>query len=164
MNINFNNKQNQMNINNNFNNMFNQLNLNGSNNQMGMNNPMIMNNQMNINNFNNQMNGMNMNTKMVLNCIIQNNINKKNNFPVQQNEEEDTIFVTFTFDFNKKQIYLDVNENWTFENALFLLHDKYNWLETMKNKKYFFQNKEITNYKMTLKDLGITESSDVIIK
>ena len=34
----------------------------------------------------------------------------------------------------------------------------------MKNKKYFFQNKEITNYKMTLKDLGITESSDVIIK
>ena len=164
MNINFNNKQNQMNINNNFNNMFNQLNLNGSNNQMGMNNPMIMNNQMNINNFNNQMNGMNINTKMVLNSIIQNNINKNNNFPVQQNEEEDTIFVTFTFDFNKKQIYLDVNENKTFENALFLLHDKYNWLEPMKNKKYFFQNKEITNYKMTLKDLGITESSDVIIK
>ena len=34
---------------------------------------------------------------------------------------------------------------------------------------YFFYminiiNKEITNYKMTLKDLGITESSDVIIK
>ena len=158
ININNNNIQNQMNMfnnNNNFNNMFNQLNLNDFNNQKGMSN------QMNINNFNNQMDEMNIKTKMVLNSLNKNNNVNNNN---QENEEEDTIFVTFTFGFNKKQIYLDVNENKTFEKVKSLLHDKYNWLETIKNKRYFFQNTEITNSRKTLKELGITESSDVIIK
>ena len=104
---------------------------------------------------------MNIKTKMVLISLNKNNNVNNNN---QENEEEDTIFVTFTFGFNKKQIYLDVNENKTFEKVKSLLHDKYNWLETIKNKRYFFHNTEITNSKKTLKELGITESSDVIIK
>ena len=173
MNMNMNNMQNQMNMannNNNFNmmnmnnmnNMFNQININGINNQMGMNYPMNMNNQMNnqmnMNKFNTPINNMKVNTNMVLNNINKNN---NNNF---QDEDENTIFVTFTFDINKKQIYLDVNENRTFENVISLLQDKYNWFGMIKNKKYFFNNQEITNYKLSLKNLGIKESSDIIIK
>ena len=74
------------------------------------------------------------------------------------------LFNNPTFIKNRKQIYIDVNENETFENAIKLLDKKYTWFPLTENKIYFFKDKEITNYKLTLKNLGIEDSSDVTIK
>ena len=171
MNINNMNFQNNMGNNNinfnmmNSNNMLNQNNFNNINNQMNMNNQKNnqINNQMNMNNFNN--NNMNVKTDMVLQCLK--NYNPNNNNTIFGNpfkEEGNTIFITFTFEKNGKQIYLDANENNSFENTLQVLLFKYNWLQTLNNKRYFFENKEITNSKLSLKNLGIIDSSDIIIK
>ena len=177
--INFNNMNN---INNqmNFNNMNNQFIFNNINNQMGFN----MNNQMNFNNMNNKINfnnsnnfnnqigfninnlqnniALNNNNINTNNTTNNNNINNKNQN--QQILEGNIIFVSFTFIKNRKQIYIDVNENETFENAIKLLDKKYTWFPLTENKIYFFKDKQITNYKMTLKNLGIEDSSDVTIK
>ena len=171
MNINNMNFQNNMGNNNinfnmmNSNNMLNQNNFNNINNQMNMNNQKNnqINNQMNMNNSNN--NNMNVKTDMVLQCLK--NYNPNNNNTIFGNpfkEEGNTIFITFTFEKNGKQIYLDANENNSFENTLQVLLFKYNWLQTLNNKRYFFENKEITNSKLSLKNLGIIDSSDIIIK
>ena len=177
--INFNNMNN---INNqmNFNNMNNQFIFNNINNQMGFN----MNNQMNFNNMNNKINfnnsnnfnnqigfninnlqnniALNNNNININNTMNNNNINNKNQN--QQILEGNIIFVSFTFIKNRKQIYIDVNENETFENAIKLLDKKYTWFPLTENKIYFLKDKQITNYKMTLKNLGIEDSSDVTIK
>jgi len=142
--------------NNNFNN---QVNMNNFNNNSFNNN----NNQMNMNNTNNQ-NNMNINTNSVFNSNFQNNFNNNTINQTQQDSKGKMIFVTFTFLKNKKQIYIDVNENDSFENCLLILEDKYEWLKTIENKSYFIKDKKIENYKLSLKQLGIEESSDIIIK
>ena len=133
-------------------------------NQMNTNFPMNMNNvnfPMKNNQFNN--NNINVNTSIVLNNINNNRSNNNLNNPNQQIQQENLIFVTFTFKKNKKQIYLDLNENDTFENVLSQLVDKYNWLAMFKNKSFYFNNKKITDYKVSIKKLGIIENSDIII-
>ena len=176
--VNFNNMNNQMSFNNqnnqmNFNNMNNQMNFNNQNNQMNFNN---MNNQMGFNNINNQMifnnqnnlnnqinfNNNNFQNNMQINNTMNNIIN--NNNQNQQVPEGNIIFVTFTFIRNKKQIFIDVNENETFGNAIKLLAEKYTWFNTNENNIYFFGDKQITNPKMTLKSLGIEDSSDITIQ
>ena len=53
----------------------------------------------------------------------------------------------------------------TFSGALKILKDKYDWLNTIPNQKYFFNNKIIpmSDYNKTVKALGIDESSDIFI-
>ena len=164
------NMPNQMNINNmNMNNQINNMrinSMNNMNNQMNfgnMNNKMPMNNQMNFNNMNNNMNNMSKNNSMNIKTdMVLNNINKNNqNHQVPQGN---VIFVTFTFMKNKKQIYIDINENETFENTIKQLEEKYNWLRMTKNPTYFLNGNKIDNQKLSLKNLGISENSDIMIK
>ena len=131
-------------------------------NNWNMNNNIILNNKNNNyniginNNLNNNMfNSMN-------NLSSMNNFN--NNVQSPQNYNYDnTIFVTFTFKKNKKQIYVDVNENETFANALKELEDKYNWMKSISNKTFVFNNKKITDCNKTLKQLRIGDNSDILI-
>ena len=77
-------------------------------------------------------------------------------------DDKDIIFITFTFK-KGKQIFLDINKNQTFQNAITQLEDKYEWLKNIKNRKYTFNNKIIENYNQTLTQLKIEESSNIII-
>jgi len=159
-NKNINNNQFNININNNINN--NQFNRNSQNNVNNMNwNMNIMNN----NNFNNnllinQNNNNNFNNNNLL--MNQNN----NNFRNQEKPKPKgtIIFITFTFEKNKEQIYLDADDGESFENILLQLEDKYNWLRKIINRTYFLESKPIVNHKLTLKQLGIVENSDISIR
>ncbi len=159
-----NNQQNDMrNINNiNINNQFNQFNQVNMNNNNMFNNPNNFNNQqinnpnINFNNINFMMNNLNMNNNMNFN--INNNLNNNQ----EQEDDKDIIFITFTFK-KGKQIFLDINKNQTFQNAIIQLEDKYEWLKNIKNRKYFFNDEIIENYNQTLIQLKIEESSNIII-
>ncbi len=127
-------------------------------------------NNMNMNNMNNMnmnnMNNMNMNN---MNMNINNNVNKLNNLANNNNNlnnkgNEKIIFVTFTFEKYNKQIFIDVCENERFENVKKELEEKYNWLKSLQNKKFFFENKEINNPSATLKELKIDNNCDIKIR
>ena len=183
-NNNINNNQNNQNIENNFkqninmnmpnniiqnnntiqNDMNNMNNINISNQINQINNPNINMQQFNQN-LNNNFNNMNfmMNNLNMNNMNLDNNININNNFNNQEQEDDkDIIFITFTFK-KGKQIFLDINKNQTFQNAITQLEDKYEWLKNIKNRKYTFNNKIIENYNQTLTQLKIEESSNIII-
>ena len=120
-------------------------------------------NNMNMNNMNNMnMNNINMNNINMNNMNVTNNQNQLNKIP---EESEDTIFITFTFLKNKRQIYLDVDRKIKFSDAVNMLMNKYEWLKTMKNLRYSFNNKNIdkTKFNQTLLEIGIDESSDIHI-
>ena len=158
---------------NNMNNM-NMMNMNNMNN-MNMNNMNMMNsmNNMNMNNMNmmNNMNNMNMNNmNMMNNMNNMNMVNKMNNQNLNQldevpEESGDTIFITFTFIKNKRQIYLDVARSIKFREVINMLTNKYEWLKKIPNIRYSFNNSVIDKNKLdkTLFDLGIDESSDIHI-
>ena len=163
-NINNNNFMNNMNGNNNMQIMNNNLNNNINNNM-----PMNMNNNFN-NNFNNVNNGFpNQPNPMPNSPQMQNNDNQINNQAAnnvsQPNNKENEIFVTFTFQKNKEQIYIDVDKYATFSNALAMLENKYNWLKKIRQKKYYLNKKEIEpkNFDKTLTKLHIKDNSDIII-
>ena len=168
MNMQMNNNMNmQMNNNMNFgNNAFNNANMSNNNVNMinnNMNFPINnnMNNNINFGN-NNFNNNMNMGQFLPQQNITNNNQNQnKSDLPPQNTEN--TIFVTFTFKKNKKQIYIDVDKKETFLNALKILEDKYEWLKTINKKKYCFNNKIISNYQQRICDIGIDENSDIFI-
>jgi hypothetical protein len=94
-----------------------------------------------------------------------NNMNNQNQASLNPQETEDTIFVTFTFKKNKKQIYIDIGRDQTFREALDILKNKYEWLKPMPNLKYSFNNHIIleNEFNKTIKQLGINESSDIFI-
>ena len=168
MNMPMNNNMNMpMNNNMNFgNNVFNNANMSNNNVNMinnNMNFPINnnMNNNINFGN-NNFNNNMNMGQFLPQQNITNNNQNQnKSDLPPQNTEN--TIFVTFTFKKNKKQIYIDVDKKETFLNALKILEDKYEWLKTINKKKYCFNNKIISNYQQRICDIGIDENSDIFI-
>ena len=131
--------------------------------------PMNMNNNFN-NNFNNVNNGFpNQPNPMPNSPQMQNNDNQINNQAAnnvsQPNNKENEIFVTFTFQKNKEQIYIDVDKYATFSNALAMLENKYNWLKKIKQKKYYLNKKEIEpkSFNNTLTKLQIKDNSDIII-
>ena len=131
---------------------------------MNINNNMNMNNMNMMNNMNvNMVNNMNMNNMNMVN----NNVNMNNQNQVSSNpqEEENTIFVTFTFKKNKKQIYIDIGRDQTFKEALDILENKYEWLKNIHNKKYSFSNRVIkeNEFNKTIKQLGIDGSADIFI-
>ena len=160
-----NNNMNMNNVNNMKMNFANNMNINNVNN-MNMNNFNkigICNNfdNMNINNFNNMKNNAYINNNFNIPFMnANNNSDKKNN-----QEKEELIFVTFTFKKNKKQIYIDVDKNETFRSALIILEDKYDWLKSIPNKRYTFNNKIIrtSDYGKKLCQLGIDEYSDIFM-
>jgi hypothetical protein len=119
------------------------------------NNPNYFPNNM-YNNFN--LNNQNLNMMMNFQNINSNNADIKNN-------KNDEIFVTFTFKKNGEQIYIDVDKNEKFGNALNILEHKYNWLKKIIHKKYYLGKKEIkiNDFNKTLNELGIKDNSDIII-
>ena len=167
---------------NNMNNMgLNNMNNMGMNNMnnMGMNNMnnMGMNNMNNIgmNNMNNMgMNNMAMNN-MGMNNMAMNNMNNMNNKNFQMmsnngimdnettNFNKQSIFLTFTFEEYNEQIFIDVNENEKFQNLINEIEGRYNWLKSIKDKNYFYQNKQIVNFDLSIKELNIVDNSNINI-
>ena len=99
-----------------------------------------------------------------------NNQGQNNQLSQIQEAEENTIFVTFTFKKNKKQLFIDVSPDSTFADAIFILENKYEWLKALSQRNYSINinsnNEKLIseeNYNKTLKDLGIKESSDIWI-
>ena len=148
--MNFNNNMNNMNLNDNMNN----LNLNNNINYMNKNNKNL--NNMNFNNLN--MNNMNVNNNINNNVNNNMNLNNMNNF---NNNKGKIIFVTFTFEKYNKQIFIHACEYEKFDNVVKELEEKYKWLKSLQNKKFYFKNKEINNCNKTLKELKIEDNSDI---
>ena len=59
---------------------------------------------------------------------------------------------------------MDTHNNEIFVNLKIKLEEKYHWLKSIPNKKYFFNGKDITNENSTIKNLGFIDNSDIIIK
>ena len=142
---------------------FNNMNNNMNNNNMINNIDIFNNTNNNMNNFNNNQNIFMNNMNNQFN-MLSNNLNNNNN---NQNQKRapitgKIIFIIFTLQKVGKQIFIDSNENEKFFTVIKDLEEKYEWLKTMK-RKYYFNNKEITEDK-SLKDLGIKDNSDIIIK
>ena len=145
-------------FNDNFNNNFN------NNCGNGLNNPNIL-GQPNTNFNNNNVNSNCGNGVFNQGVFLQNNQQ-----PQVPEAEENTIFVTFTFKKNKKQLFIDVSPDSTFADAIFILENKYEWLKALSQRNYSIHinnnnEKPIQrrNYNTTLKDLDINESSDIWI-
>ena len=163
MNINMNNNNNNnfyingMNNNNNMNNNFNNMNNNNHNFNNMNNNNNFNNNNMNMNNnFNNyNMNNNNFNNNMNFN--MNNFNNNKNNIPLLKSQN---IFLTFIL--NGKQLFIESNQNETFQAIISKLEKKYNWVKNI-NKKAYFYNNQIINIQYTLKQLNIPENSTIYI-
>jgi len=156
-NNNINNYNNMNNFNMNFNNFNNLKSQNFQNDLLYMNNNI---NNINLNNNYNNNNNFNiMNKNFNLNNNMNNNMLNNNIF------KDDTIFVSFTFKRNNKQIYIDINPNKTFLDAIKMLEKKYNLSFVIPKNKFYFKKKEITTDKFTkkLKQLYIEDSSDISI-
>jgi len=166
---NFNN--NNMNINNNYfsndmnKNFFSnnvQMNNNFNNNNMNfnMNNNFFSNNvNMNNNFYNNNMN-FNMNNNFYNNNmnINMNNFNyNKNNIPISKSQN---IFLTFFL--NGKQLFIESNQNETFQAIISKLEKKYNWVKGI-NKKAYLYNNQVIDIQYTLKQLNIPDNSNIYI-
>ena len=83
----------------------------------------------------------------------------------EDTKDPDEIFVTFTFQKNKKQIYIDVNKKKTLREALYILTDKYQWLLGIEKmgaslKGIRFKPSDLNK---SLNQLGIDENSDIDI-
>jgi len=122
-----------------------------------------MNNNINNINLNNNYNNNNNFNIMNKNFNLNNNMN--NNMLNNNIFKDDTIFVSFTFKRNNKQIYIDINPNKTFLDAIKMLEKKYNLSFVIPKNKFYFKKKEITTDKFTkkLKQLYIEDSSDISI-
>ena len=128
-------------------------------NNNNINNNNILNNSMNL--MNNNFSNMNINN---INQNFNNNFNfNNNNINLNQNEHFENISLHFIFKEYKKEIYLDINENELFSNAINQLEDKYQWLKRIKGKKYFFHKNEIKQNK-TIKENGLENNSNISIK
>ena len=176
MNNNMNNKMN--NINNNLNNnLFYNKNININNNFA---NNINMNNDINnkYNNSNNKMfnnlNNMNFNNMKNYNAINMsenknlkgiNNIQNNNILNSQSNlmsfSQNNLTYLTFTFEKYNKNIFIEVDGNDKFIEVIKKLEEKYSWLKTINTKLYFYDEKQIENFNMTLNELGIVEDSDI---
>ena len=91
-----------------------------------------------------------------------NNGNKGNNST--DVKKPNSIFLTFTFEAYKKQIFYDVDANERFQNVINELEEKYDWFKSIKNRSFFYQNKPITNFNLSFKELNIGDNSNIIIK
>ena len=81
---------------------------------------------------------------------------------------ERNIVIFFTLEKNdqkiNKQLFINANENETFGNVIKHLKEKYNWIELIENITYLYNNKEINDFSVQIKNLNITDSSNIIIR
>ena len=115
----------------------------------------------NLEEINNMKNNKIVNEAGNLNPFSQNKL--KTEFENNTKLNEKIVFLTFTFEKYKKNIFIEVNGNDKFEEVIKKLEEKYSWLTTIKNKQYIFDKKQITNYNMTLNELGIVDNSDITV-
>ena len=161
-NINWNNmfNNNAMNMAFNGNNNINMINNNGniSSNNIFNNNAMIFSFNNNNNNF---MNNMNNNVQQNFNL---NHIQNPFEDDLPPEKKGNTIFVSFTYKRNNKQIFIDINPHETFGNAIIQLDKKYK-SSLQNNPNIYFSNKGqiINDFNKSLKQLHIKDSSDITI-
>ena len=115
-------------------------------------------NQKNNNNYIN--NNINNNNYYNNNNIINNNINNIN----YNNDKE--ICLYFRFVENQKELYIEGNENEAFENIIKKLISKHDTLDNnfINEYSFYFNNKEIINFKNTAKQLGLIDDSYILVK
>ena len=108
---------------------------------------------------------------------LNNNYNINNINPISSeqltslNEEinfldNEDIYLTFSFinhQYNKP-IYINIKKCSNIHELIFQLEDKYSWMKLIKNKSYYFQNKEINNLNISVNKLGLSNDSNIIIK
>ena len=112
----------------------------------------------------NQMNNNMPSIQQINNQIIPNNqnINMNNSAnPNIENNKNDEITIYFNVR-SDKQIYLDVNKNIKFNEAINRLKEKYDWLKTMKIIGYLINGRRIDMNKSCAEN-GIEDSSKIII-
>ena len=165
-----NNVKGQINSNMNYNTFNNNIN-NICKNNMNFNNNMsyINNNNFNANNNLNMINSFNINNNQYsnnFNFVSCSNMINKSMSGNNNNSKVNSVFITFTYEPNNKQVFIDSKDNETFLDVINLLENKYNWLKKIQNKFYFYENKEIQSNQMNIriKDLGIKDNSSIIIK
>ena len=131
-----------------------------NNNNFTSNNNLNMINSFNINN--NQYNN-NFNFASCSNMINNSMVNNTGN---NNNSKDNSVFITFTYKPQNKQVFIDSKDNETFLDVINLLENKYNWLKKIPIKYYFYQNNEIQRNQMNIRirDLGIKDNSSIIIK
>ena len=123
-------------------------------------NPQMSNNAQNMNQMNNNMPSI----QQINNQIIPNNqnINMNNSAnPNIENNKNDEITIYFNVR-SDKQIYLDVNKNIKFNEAINRLKEKYDWLKTMKIIGYLINGRRIDMNKSCAEN-GIEDCSKIII-
>lgn len=72
------------------------------------------------------------------------------------------IMIYFNFRFEKKQIYLEIENNEKFGNAIIALKEKYSWLKRMRNLRFLFGSKNLDENK-TLQENGLEDNSEIDI-
>ena len=83
--------------------------------------------------------------------------NNKNNIPISKSQN---IFLTFFF--NGKQLFIESNQNETFQAIISKLEKKYNWVKGT-NKKAYLYNNQVIDIQYTLKQLNIPDNSNIYI-
>ena len=76
--------------------------------------------------------------------------------------DDNLITIFFNFDRHKKKIYIEIDKNEKFSNAIEELKEKYEWLNNLKNLKYYFNGKPLDNNK-TLIQNGLQDNSEINI-
>ena len=130
---------------------------NMKNNYMFMNNNnMFINNNMGMNSDNNIENKMpirnnNTNNNKVMNCI-DNNMNNSN--------DEFTIY----FRYKAKEFLLDCSPDITFNEVIQMFLNKYKVIKINNIKSFIYNDKMITEYHKTIRELEIEKNSYIFIK
>ena len=78
---------------------------------------------------------------------------------LQENRDKITIYFFLT---NGKQIYIDINKNTKFYEVINQLKEKYEWLYSVKIKRFIYNNKEI-DFGKTCEENGIKDSALISI-
>ena len=157
-----NNNINNMNNNSNNNKMFNNLN-NMNFNNMKTYNVINMNENKNLIQINNIQNNNMVNSQENLMSFYQNN-NLKIEVENNTNLNEQLVFLIFIIEKYNRYLFIEVNENDKFEEVIKKLEEKYSWLATINNKLYIYDKKQISNFNMTLNELGIVDDSEIKIE
>lgn len=76
-----------------------------------------------------------------------------------ENEKEISLYFLFK---NRKELYLDAKESFSFEQVINQLNEKYLWLKNIEIKEYQFENRKISD-KKSLKQNGLKDNSTIYI-
>jgi hypothetical protein len=137
-----------------------------------LNNNIIINDNFNnsiIINYNRNSN-INDSSNNINNNMINNNYNQNYNIKNQNQNLNDInsnldgiVCLIFTFPAYNKDIYIDIDENETFNKVIEELKEKYMWLKKLNDLQFKCNNKEINGNK-TVKENGLNDSNKIVIK